>query len=340
MKSIFFALFFLSSFAYSQKKVELLESTLKLAGSEEKEFYFGFAEGDEIVLDVEVLKGKSMVEVEVANYPDLTKYSQVETKKLKHKTFPVSKNGIYKFRLTNKGLTEKECKIQIQRIPANEKTQTFNSEVYWRTVNDTLSYQERLEYSDETDTTFSDFFSTTVQISSQNAFNGNKPSQVVSFELPANTIAWSYYLVVGEEGQKEYDQSKADFIRAGSKVVGMIPTYGPMAALALTGVNYMSQAQGKDNVKYYFLASQEDVQLFNSNKPFKRYKTGDVISEAAQMKTPLSGTVFIGLVNDNTIDPIKVTVKATAVMVQMNTRSRLKKEAVIIREGKEPYLKN
>lgn len=339
MKSIVFALLFFSSFAYSQKAVKLLESTLKLAGSEEKEFYFGFAEGDEIVLDVEVLKGKSLVEVEVAQYPDLTKFSQVETKKLKHKTFPVSRNGIYKFRLTNKGLTEKECKIHIQRIPVNEKTQAFNSEVYWRTVSDT-SYENGFEqYLEKSDTTFSDFFSTTVQISSQNAFNGNKPSQVVSFELPANTVAWSYYLVVGEEGQKEYDQSKADFIRAGSKVVGMIPTYGPMAALALTGVNYMSQAQGKDNVKYYFLSSREDVQLFNNNQAFKRYKTGDVISEAAQMKTPLSGTVFIGLVNDNTIDPIKVTVKATAVMVEKNIGTR-SKQMVVLKERKEAYLKD
>jgi hypothetical protein len=338
MKSIVFALLFFSSFAYSQKAVKLLESTLKLAGSEEKEFYFGFAEGDEIVLDVEVLKGKSLVEVEVAQYPDLTKFSRVETKKLKHKTFPVSRNGIYKFRLTNKGLTEKACKIHIQRIPAGEKTQAFNSEVYWRTVSDT-SYENGFEqYLEKSDTTFSDFFSTTVQISSQNAFNGNKPSQVVSFELPANTVAWSYYMVVGEEGQKEYDQSKADFIRAGSKVVGMIPTYGPMAALALTGVNYMSQAQGKDNVKYYFLSSREDVQLFNNNQAFKRYKTGDVISEAAQMKTPLSGTVFIGLVNDNTIDPIKVTVKATAVMVEKKYGTR-SKQMVVLKERKEGYLK-
>jgi hypothetical protein len=291
------------------------------------------------VLDVEVLKGQSQVEVEVANYPDIIKFSQVETKKIKHKRFPVSKNGIYKFRLINKGLLEKECKIHIRRIPASGLTQSFHSEVYWRTAIDTTYENGWEEYVEKADTSFSDFFSTSVQISSQNAFNGNKPSQVVSFDLPANTIAWSYYLVVGEEGQKEYDQSKADFIRAGSKVVGMIPTYGPMAALALTGINYMNQAQGKDNVKYYFLSSREDVQLFNSDKAFKRYKTGDVISEAAQMKTPLSGTVFIGLVNDNTIDPIKVTVKATAVILEKKYGKR-SKQMVVLKERKEAYLKD
>lgn len=69
MKLIPLALLLFSSFwAYSQEAVELIESTLKLGISEEKEFYFGFAEGDQIVLNVEVIKGKSLGEVEVAEY--------------------------------------------------------------------------------------------------------------------------------------------------------------------------------------------------------------------------------------------------------------------------------
>lgn len=54
MKLIPLALLLFSSFlACSQEAVELIESTLKLGISEEKEYYFGFAEGDQIVLDVE-----------------------------------------------------------------------------------------------------------------------------------------------------------------------------------------------------------------------------------------------------------------------------------------------
>lgn len=308
-------LLFGSSLGYSQEAVELIESTLKLGISEEKEFYFGFAEGDEIVLNVEVIKGKSLGEVEVAEYPNFTKFADYETKKITDKKFQVSKDGIYKFRFTNKGLLGKICKIHIQRIPLNENTKNFNSEVYWKTLYDTTYQTVQEKYLERSDTTYSDFYSGTPQISSQNALNGNKPYQVISFDLPKNTIAWSFYIGVGSKGEEEYDRARTDFIRAGSKVALTIPGWGPMAALALTGVNYMAQVQGEDNVKYYFLSSQEDAQLFSSNQPFKRYKVGDVINEASQMKTPLSGTVYIGLVNDNTIDPIQVTVKASAVIV-------------------------
>lgn len=316
MKLFALALLLFGSFwGYSQEAVELIESTLKLGISEEKEFYFGFAEGDQIVLNVEVIKGKSLGEVEVAEYPSFTKFTDYETKKITDKKFQVSKDGIYKFRFTNKGLLGKICKIHIQRIPLNEYTKDFNSEVYWKTLYDTTYQTVQEKYLERSDTTYSDFYSGTPQISSQNALNGNKPYQVISFDLPKNTIAWSFYIGVGNKGQEEYDRARTDFIRAGSKVVRVIPGWGPMAALALTGVNYMAQVQGEDNVKYYFLSSLEDAQLFSSNQPFKRYKIGDVINEASQMKTPLSGTVYIGLVNDNTMEPIQVTVKASAVIV-------------------------
>lgn len=301
--------------AYSQETIDLIESTLKLGISEEKEFYFGFAEGDQIVLNVEVVKGKKLGEIEVTEYPKTTRFTDYETKKIIDKKFQVSKEGIYKFRFTNNSKRAKIFKIRIQRIPINDQSKSFNSEVIWKTINDTTYQIIQEKYIERTDTTYSDFYSATPQISSQNALNGNKPRQLITFNLPKNTAAWSFYIGVGNKGKEEYDRARRDFVKASAKVAVTIPGWGPMAALALTGVNYMADVQGEDNVKYYFLASQEDAQLFNSGEPFKRYKAGDVITEASQMKTPLSGPVYIGLVNDNTIDPIQVTVKASAVIV-------------------------
>jgi len=51
MKLVAFALLFTSAItAYSQEAIDLIESTLKLGISEEKEFYFGFAAGDKFCL--------------------------------------------------------------------------------------------------------------------------------------------------------------------------------------------------------------------------------------------------------------------------------------------------
>ena len=300
---------------YAQESVDLIESTLKLGISEEKEFFFGFAEGDQIVLNLEVIKGKKSGEIEVAEYPNSTRFSDYEVREIKDKKFSVSKEGIYKFRFTNNGRRNKIYKIRIQRIPINDQTKNFNSEVQWKTVNDTTYETTQEKYLERTDTTYSEFYSATPQISSRNALNGNDPRQLLTFDLPKNTVAWSFYIGVGSEGKEEYDRARRDFLRAGSKVARVIPGWGPMAALALTGTNYMAEVQGKDNVKYYFLNSKEDARLFNAGEPFKRYKAGDIITEASQMKTPLSGTVYLGLVNDNTLEPIQVTVKACAVIV-------------------------
>lgn len=326
MKLFALALLLFSPFwACSQDPVELIESTLKLSISEEKEFYFGFAEGDQIVLNVEVVKGKKLGEIEVGEYPRNTRFTDYEARKIREKKLQVSKEGIYKFRFKNTRNRRVICKIKIQRIPLNEQTKNFHSEVTWKTIHDTTYQTIQEKYLERIDTSYSDFYSATPQISSQNAINGNKPRQLLTFDLPKNTVAWSFYIGVGSEGKEEYDRARRDFLRSGSKVALAVPGWGPMAALALTGVNYMAEVQGKDNVKYYFLNSPEDARLFNAGEPFKRYKAGDVITEASQMKTPLSGTVYIGLTNDNTFEPIQVTVKASAVIVTKVYGTRSKK---------------
>lgn len=312
--------------AYAQESVDLIESTFKLEKDEEKIILFGFAEGDQIVLNMQITKGKELEEIEIAQYPVPVKFSEYGPRKITDKKLTVSKEGIYKFRFSNTGgKRAKICKIHIQRIPLNEQTKNFNSEVIWKTVNDTTYETVQETYLERCDTTFSEFYSATPQISSQNALNGNNPRQLLTFNLPKNTVAWSFYIGVGSEGKEEYDRARRDFLRAGSKVALAIPGWGPMAALALTGTNYMAEVQGKDNVKYYFLNSKEDARLFNAGEPFKRYKAGDVITEASQMKTPLSGTVYLGLVNDNTLEPVQVTVKACAVMVTKVYGTREKK---------------
>jgi hypothetical protein len=172
------------------------------------------------------------------------------------------------------------------------------------------------------DTVFTDFYSSTAFISSQNALNGNKNSQIISFDLPLNTQSWAFYIGTGSEGKAEYERAQKQFVNSASKAALQIPGYGPMAALALTGASYINQVQGADNVKYWFLSSPEDVQRFNADITFYQYKKGDVVNEATQMKSPLKGRIYIALLNDNTIDPINVMIKATAMIVKENWGER------------------
>jgi hypothetical protein len=322
---------------FGQTKISLLESTKKISPISEENIFVGLHAGDVLVINVEELNTKELKEIELIEYPSNSKFLDYKTPRIDNKQITINNTGIYKLRISNSAVSGRVCRINLDRIPA-ENTQNFNTTVHWKTVTDTTFYTEKEKYLISTDTTFSDFYSSTAFISSQNALNGNKNSQVISFDLPINTSSWSFYIGTGNEGKAEYERAHKQFINSASKAALQIPGYGPMAALALTGVSYINQVQGADNVKYWFLSSVDDVQRFNSDITFYQYKKGDVVNEAAQMKSPLKGRVYVALLNDNTIDPINVMIKATSMIVKENWGERdVKKMRTTSREV--PYLK-
>jgi hypothetical protein len=330
---------FFSPDLLGQVNIDVAENTLKVGGLGEEVFYYGFAEGDQVIFNFEELNGKALKELEITELPSSSKFMDYKTKKIENKILNITRTGIYKFRLSNSAIAGRVCKIKIQRIPASEATKDFNSSVYWRTVQDTTYTPTTERYLVKSDTIAQDVYSSSPQISSTNAFNGNKNSQIVDFLLPENTISWSFYIGTGNEGKVEYDKTRESFTKSLAASISEIPDYGPMAALALTGVSYFNKTQGEDNVKYWFLSDANSVTLFNSNQQFYQYKMGDVINEASQMKPPMpiTGKIYLALANDNTVDPIIVTIKVTAIQViqQWETRTI---QVMKIMSREEPYL--
>jgi hypothetical protein len=262
-----------------------------------------------------------------------------KTANIHNKTLNITKTGIYKFRFANSAVTGRICSFKIQRIPANESTKNFNTSVYWKTISDTTYTTEQEKYLIKKDTSFSDFYSSNPFISSVNALNGNNNYQIIDFMLPANTQSWSFYIGTGKEGKEEFERSQAAFVKTAAGVAVKIPGWGTMAALALTGVSYINKVQGVDNVKYWFLSSPQDVNLFQTGQSFSQYKKGDVVNEASQMTSPRNGKVYIALLNDNSVDPITLTIKATALIVKEEWGTRpIQKMHVTSHE--EAYLKN
>jgi hypothetical protein len=313
MKLFTLALLLSSSFwVSSQQAIELIESTLKLGISEEKEFYFGFAEGDQIVLNVEVIKGKSLGEVEVAEYPNFTKFTDYETKQLTDKKFQVSKDGIYKFRFTNKGMLGKICKIHIQRIPLNEYTKDFNSEVYWKTFYDTTYYSKNESYLIRRDTSVVNVMDQTAKVHSNGNANGNKTT--LNFNLPPNTKVWSYYIGVDQSGQQAYQDAVSDLTKFAKPFVNQISGYNPLAALALGLPNYLAQAQSGEDIDYY-IVTNENVNLFSSGQQFYYLKKGKVINAFSRVDQVSNDNFHVCLSNDNAVTGVTVSVKVTAIVI-------------------------
>ncbi len=319
--------------------IEVADSTLKIGGLGEEVFYYGFAEGDQIVFSFEEVNGKELKEIEIVELPSNSKFMDYKTKKIENKTIQVTKTGIYKFRFSNSAIGGRICKFKIQRIPANEMTQNFNTAVYWKTLYDTTYTPVQERYLISRDTAFTMLTEQVAKVSSTNAINGNSNKTIVDVTLPEGTISWSYYIGTGSEGKRAYEDAKNKCLTASAGAVAKIPGWGPLAALALHGTSYFNKVQGEDNVKYYFITNWDNVLLFQQGQPFYQYKQGDVVNDYSRIDSPLKGKIYLGLENDNVVDPIDVTVKINAVSVAEQWGVRMvQKMNVSSRE--EPYLKN
>lgn len=328
-----------SSLSEGQTVIDVADNTFKVAGLTEEVFYFGFAEGDQVIFNFHEVNAKELKELEIIELPSSSKFMDYKTSKIENKTLNIAATGIYKFRFANSAISGRVCKVKIQRIPSNDATIKFNTNVYTRTVYDSTYVPTLERFLIKSDTAAVSIVDQVAKVSSQTAINGNPNKTIVDFSLPEGTISWSYYIGVGKEGREAFQAATDKFLPEATKFAATIPGYGTMAALALTGINYFSKVQGADNVKYYFITNWDNVLLFNSNQQFYQYKQGDVVNDASKMTRPLIGKVYLGLLNDNISTAIEVTVKVTAMKVTQEWDTRtVQKLNITSRE--EQYLKN
>ena len=319
--------------------VDVAENTLKIDEHGEEVFYYGFAAGDELVFSFKMVKGSSLSELEISELPSSIKFMDYKVKKIENQKLHILRTGVYKFRLTNSENSARICKIKIQRIPANTTTLDFNSSVYWRTIQDTTYVPTQEKFLMKRDTTAQTLVERVTKISSSNIITGNSDKDLIDFTLPKGTVSWSYYIGVGSEGQKAFAKAKSGFLNSAASTASRIPGYGTMAALALYGINAFSLIQGEDNVKFWFIGDETNASLFKFGKEFKSFKQGDVLNDAAQMKKPLTGKIYLGLLNDNLIESINVTISVTAVVVT-ERNSIQNNKLMLVTDRKEAFLKN
>ncbi len=329
----------LISFAsMAQTKIDVIESTFKVGAIEEVLQYYGFAEGDQVVINLEEVNGKELKEFEVLEMPNISKFMDYKVKKLTDKILNVTQTGVYKFRFYNSAIAGRIYRLKIQRIPVSKEKEKFNTNVYWKTVTDTTYTPMQERYLVRSDTIAAEIYNADSQISSQNAVNGNSNRTLVNFILPENTVAWSFYIGTGNEGKAAYHKAVENFSKSTAKLAYNIPGYGPLAYLALSGIPYFIKSMGEDNVKYYCIVDDMNAQLFADRKAFRYMKGGDVINEMARMPTLQNRRVYFAMVNDNIVESILVNLKVVAITVKQQWGMReIKKINILSRQ--EAYLK-
>lgn len=320
--------------AFSQEKILVTESTIILDLEQSKELYFSFAEGDEIVFNMEMVNGKHIKEIEIIEMPSNTLLTEFKTKGITDKRIQIRNKGIYKFRLYSSSITRRVCKIKIHRIPTSESTRNFNTNWKWETIRDTtytryeedslvgyqtIKYKETVKELKDTKIEEIMLFEKSQKVHSY--YNDNVSRAYLRVDLPLlnhsalreeNLIAWSYWIGVGQEGQEAYKsniKSVSNIAADATKVIYKNPLIG----IAVGAISELIIPQTGEDVQYYFIPDFENVQLFYNNQQFLQFDMGKGRAAFGRNDRIKTGTFYIGLSNDNDYRAIDVGVKVLAV---------------------------
>lgn len=329
---------------HAQTPIDVTEQTIKVKAFSEEVLYFGFEEGDQIVFNFSEVDKKELKEIEIIEFPASSKFSDFKTSKIENKTINVNAKAVYKFRFYNSSLGGRICKIKIQRIPSDEKRKGFNCAVKWVTQQDTTwnSYTKEvlsgydtlriqktrkvLELEEKVEEIVLD---KTERVHSVTNNNGNKST--VFFVLPQNiqneyesktVVAWAYWVGVGEESNKAWQQNKKVIVGAVKGVAGLY--LSPLGSLALGTVTNLMLPTIGENVGYS-LVDETNKNLFYAGQQYKGFDFGDGIASYKRFTSQglLPGKYFVILTNDNKFFPINVNVKVSAIIEHMKYKDEV-----------------
>jgi len=321
------------NFCYSNNPILVNESTIMLDLDQSKELYFSFAEGDEIIFEMEMVKGKHIKEVKIIEMPTNTIFTEFKAEQINKKSISISNKGIYKFSFYSSSLTRRVCKIKIYRIPANESTKNFNTNWRWEIKRDTtytayqqdslvgyktIKYQEMIRELKETKIEEILLLDRLEKVHS--ILNSNKSRTYLKVDLPLidtyqlkeeKLIAWSYWIGVGKESQEAY---KRNTKMIGDMAKGLASTYtSPLGAYAVGAISDLIVANTGNDIEYFFVNDYQNVEQFMNYQQFSLFDKGKVINSYGKKDRPNNGTFYLCLLNDNNYTPVEVDVKVVAV---------------------------
>jgi hypothetical protein len=320
-----------------QDLINLAESTSKISGLTEEEFYFGFAEGDQIVFNFKELKGKELKEVEIIELPSSSKFLDYKTKKIENKTINVTRTGIYKFRFNNSAIGGRVCNYKIERIPESGETRDFNSNVYWKTLYDTTfttvqeEYLERDEFVTKTIVPVTNHY---INSGSNATFKGGTSRITIPVTLPPNTQEW-YYEFTASRNKDEVDKVTSTFKLAGELSM-LIDQTGALGF----GIDLLTQPPGGD-VSNIYLMDFDNSRLFEAKQGFQHFPIGsreNIKSGVVKLTQGNNETVYLGIMNPDNMNGIHVAIEVVAITHEQELGTR-NVEKMRVSKRKEPYLK-
>jgi len=139
----------------------------------------------------------------------------------------------------------------------------------------------------------------------------NLPRNITSTYRTEEIVSWAYWIGVGEESSQSYAKNMETTRNIAQ---GMASTFGsPLAGLAIGAVTQLAIPTQGDDVTYAFISNFENVQAFLNGQTYYQFKNGKGTAAYGKQDSPLQGSFFIGLHNDNATVGIDVNVKIVVI---------------------------
>lgn len=285
--------------------IPLYDLKIKVKSSQIDSFYINARKGDIIEFDIQANRNNLISEVnfsEFDNYPIFKSSIDSKNKKLE---FKIQNDGIYCIKITAKKHLFFSSFINIKIFLTYGKK--HNPYVYWKTIYDTVKYEQTII---KRDTTYETVIDEKLTIHSE--LNPDENNQIIKkIVLPKNTIKCSIILYVGQEGQNEVNKNLKQI------AAGLTSGINPLIALfAPSFIDAISS--GSETIKYKLFDSL-NYALYKYNKKFETILNGEASSFIRTINTANNLVFYLKIMNNSLLYAKNITLKINTMVINETT---------------------
>lgn len=311
-------IFFLSSVlltaltAVAQNSIPVADQTFKMDG--DHVFTYALAQGDDVLLRMEVLVGKQVRHVEFAQHNGPVLFTTYALDTALEKSIRIPQTGVYQLIVRERGMGKKVCRFTVHRVPAGPLTERMDTRVPW-------DIQQYPQYREQRRMILTGKKPGISSLGGQVNVSASKmglksPVGTYQFTLPPHTVNWAYRISVGqalaEARKKDADQLTGALNSGAAKLLAVTPPTA-LAAFALGMAIDLTVPKVGESVEYA-LMSGENLEKFKKREPYQAYIwQGSVSTDVQRRFAPLEGTYYFAFRTSNWIDDITVNIDIEAV---------------------------
>lgn len=259
--------------------------------------YYAFEKGDEILLSFDLQNNNGKCSIAVFTYPGLNVvYSKSDVRQLKDVKIDVAERGIYGFQLTTSAVLDRTGHLEISRLPNNNSTKDFNTEVLLVDV--------------QTPVTVTETQSFYINSGSNALFKGGNSRVILPIRLPPGTVKWYYRFSASR------DENIVNQVENTTTLFSELSVIIDQSGLLAGGIQFLSNPPGADYCEIYLLDGS-NTQAFLNKSDFKHYPQAGRLNFThgnVEVDFILPEEMYLGFKNPDNRHGIHIVVEVVAIL--------------------------